>query len=121
MPIIPWKLQAAPKDDANGFMGTFRAGLQNLTPVDYRHKNGLAARTMVEEMLAVPKTAILIDRPPGTADTQGIVVFRNEAPILRILFLCVKPEGYRKGLGRQLLQAVQALGEKHGLGEVRVR
>ncbi|MFC1705856.1 GNAT family N-acetyltransferase [Planctomycetota bacterium] len=121
MPIIPWKLNSATKADAATFMGVFRNGLENLMPIDYRHKNALAARTMIEEMTAVPKTAILIDRAPNSSESHGIVVIRNAPPILQILFLCVQSEVWRKGHGTQLVKAVQALGEKHGLSEIRIK
>jgi len=121
VPIIPWKLQGATKTDTDGFMTVFRDGLKNLTPVDYRHKNGLATRTMIEEMIAVPKTAILVDRTPNVPEPLAIVVIRSEPPILRVLFLCVPSASWRKGHGTQVITALRGLGEKHGLDEIRIR
>lgn len=114
MGVGPWKPPGTSEVEMAAVVGCLRIALAAATPP--QTKSGVGGRTMIEDWFKVPKTASLIAKAE-TGQVQGVVFFRMEPPIVRILYVAVLDP--RKGLGSQLVGALRELCSKKGVKEIR--
>ena len=114
MKVESWKWSEAGEVEQAEVVALFRQGLAAQRPPDER--TAVAARALLAEWLAVPRTGVLIARAQGRR-LVGLIVFRNEPPSVRILFICAREP--RKGVGTALVRALAELAAGHGSAELR--
>lgn len=112
--IDPWKPPGANEVELASVVALYRLGLAAQTPPEMR--SSVNARAHLEEWFKVPKTAALLAKAM-TGRVEGLLGFRIEAPVVRILYLAALE--HRRGIGSQLLASLRDLCAKRGIKELR--
>src|SRR5258706_16034313 len=94
-------------------VGCLRIGLNAQNPPE--PKTAVAARNLLEGWYEVPKRAGVVAKDVA-GRVQGVLFFRNEPPVVRILYMTVLDR--RRGFGTQLLHAIRDLCAKKGVKEL---
>lgn len=112
--IEGWKPPGAGEVEMAAVVALFRQGLAAETPP--REKTAVAARALLNEWFAVPKTGMLIARGIGDK-LDGLLILRNEPPAARILFVGAREP--RKGIGTALVKSLREIVKAKGIHELR--
>ena len=113
--IEPWKPPGANEVEMAAVVALFRHALAQQNPP--AQWPAVKARAALEEWFKVPKTVALVAKAL-TGKVEGLLVFRNESPIVRIIFVGALEQ--RRGIGSQLVATLRDICSTKGIGELKV-
>ncbi len=113
--IEPWRPPGAGEVEMAAVVALYRQALARKVPPEER--TAVSARAQLAELLAVPRTGMLLAKGVGEKP-EGLLIVRYEPPSVRIVFMGARE--LRRGTGRALVDALREIAAQKGAADLRV-
>ncbi|MFC1708360.1 GNAT family N-acetyltransferase, partial [Planctomycetota bacterium] len=114
--IAQWRPDEARKEDIDAVVRIVRLSMARKRPPE--EPSVEEGTTMLKRWFAIPDTGALVARSFLSKRVDGVLIFRDEPPKVRIIYAGVRDS--RQGVGTTMLEMLEQFGTAHGWESVQV-